>query len=172
MDGEETNEGGQPVVEVEPDSAPFRAAIARAEAAEAQLKVIEDEKRDAEVVEQQVRSDAMDVIVKSLDIPELASDLLGWVKGEVTPATVDAALKAKGLNFVKPGEQPATEDTLQPEAPEPLANLIPTSKLGQQVADAATGVAGKDLDTDLAEADDAATVIELMNKAGAAVSYT
>lgn len=169
MEDDGTTESVEPVAD-EGDSAPFRAALARADAAEAKLEVIEVEKRDAEAVAQQLRSDAMDVIVKSLDIPNLRDDLLRWVEGDVTLESVNAALQAKGLNFVPPGSLPEPQ-VLQPEVAEPSASPATTSKLGQQVADAASGAVTADLDQGLLAADDKATVIKLMEEANASVSY-
>ena len=169
MEDDETTESVAPIVD-EGDSAPFRDALRRAEAAEAKLEEIETAKRDAETVVQQLRSDAMDVIVKSLDIPNLRDDLLRWVEGDVTLESVNDALQAKGLNFVQPAPQPAPEE-LQPEVAPITVSPVPVSKLGQSVADAASGAVEANLDTALLEADDRATVIKLMDEADASVSY-
>ena len=169
MEDDETTESVAPIVD-EGDSAPFRDALRRAEAAEAKLEEIETAKRDAETVVQQLRSDAMDVIVKSLDIPNLRDDLLRWVEGDVTLESVNEALQAKGLNFVQPATQPAPEE-LQPEVAPITVSPVPVSKLGQSVADAASGAVEANLDEALLEADDAATVIKLMKEADASVSY-
>ncbi len=169
MEDDGTTESVAPIVD-EGDSAPFRDALRRAEAAEAKLEEIETAKRDAETVVQQLRSDAMDVIVKSLDIPNLRDDLLRWVEGDVTLESVNEALQAKGLNFVQPAPQPAPEE-LQSEAAPITVSPVPVSKLGQSVADAASGAVEANLDTALLEADDRETVIKLMKEADASVSY-
>lgn len=169
MEDDEITESVAPTAD-EGDSAPFRDALRRAEAAEAKLEEIETAKRDAETVVQQLRSDAMDVIVKSLDIPNLRDDLLRWVEGDVTLESVNEALQAKGLNFVQPAPQPAPEE-LQPEVAPITVSPVPVSKLGQSVADAASGAVEANLDTALLEADDRETVIKLMKEADASVSY-
>lgn len=170
MENEETDEGGQTSVEPEGDSAPFRAALARAEAAEAQLKEIAEKEVIAETEAQQLRSDAVDAIVKLRGIPELAADLLRWVEGPITEESVEAALQAKGLNFV-PGELPAPVE-LPPLAPPVQPTIIPASKLGQQVADAASGAEGKTLDQKIADATNPADVAAVAEEAGFSVSYT
>jgi uncharacterized protein YbcC (UPF0753/DUF2309 family) len=160
-EGEETPEGSE-------ESSVLKLQRQRADAAEAELAVLKQEKVDAELVAQQLREEALEEIVNALEIPNLKEDLLGWIKGEITEESVDAALKAKGLNFVKEGTPI--------EAPQPTAPLtpapIPVSTLGQQVADAASGQTAKTLDQQLAEAKTPAEVNALMEEAGAAVSYT
>lgn len=166
MVDEETNEG-ENTPEGEPESAPFRAMIARAEAAEAKLATIAQEAADAEVVAQQQRSDALEAIVNALEIPNLKEDLLRWVEGPITEESVQAALQAKGLNFV----QEAAVEEPQPMEPPPLAPLIPVSSLGQQVADAASGQVNKSLDDAIADAETPAEIAALMKQAGATVEY-
>jgi hypothetical protein len=168
MENEETNEG-ENASEGSPDSAPFRAMIARAEAAEAELATFKQEAADAELAAQQLRSDALDEIVNALEIPNLKDDLLRWVEGDVTEASVVAALEAKGFHLT--GTEP-TQEVQQPEAPASPPPLIPVSTLGQQVADAASGQAQKTLDQQIAEAQTPAEIAELMNQAGASVDYT
>ena len=174
MADEEINEGGETVPEGKEDSAPFRAMIARAEAAEAELEGIKQVQADAALVSQQARDAALTEIVNARGIPALKDSLLGWIEGDVTEESVEAALQAKGLNFV----QPTVENIQMPvtEEPQPTAPLtvspVPVSTLAQQVADAASGATAKDLDAKLAEANDPATVAALMKEAGAAVSYT
>ncbi len=168
---EEETDGGEISPEGGEDSAPFRAMIARAEAAEAKLATIEQEAADAEVVAQQQRSEALDEIVNALDIPNLKSDLLLWVEGPITEESVDAALKAKGLNFVTTDEDPVTEAP-QPEAPTSEPQLVPVSKLGQQVADAASGQGNKDFEQQINEAQTPGEIIAANEAAGTTVSYT
>ncbi len=170
MVDEETN-GGEISSEGGEDSAPFRAMIARAEAAEAKLATIEQEAADAEHVAQQQRADAIESIVNDLDIPNLKDDLLRWVEGPITEESVDEALKAKGLNFVHQDVVPVIE-LPQPEAPTPTTPLVPVSKLGQQVADAASGQTAKDLNQQIAEAKNQAEVNALMEAAGLTAEYT
>lgn len=174
MADEETNEGENTSEVQTEDSATFRAMIARAEAAEAKLEVIETEKADAALVTQQEREAALDVIVKSRGIPELQEDLLRWVKGDITEQSVEAALQAKGLNFVAPGVEniqlPAIGEP-QPLAPQTPV-VVPVSTLGQQVADAASGQQSQSLQQKLDAAKTPAEVALLMEEAGAAVSYT
>ncbi len=171
MADEETNEGEIPT-EGEGESSVLKLQRARADAAEAELAVLKQEKADEVAVAQQLRSDSMEAIVNSLQIPNLKEDLLAWVTGEVTLETVDAALKAKGLNFAPTEGQPApVVEAQQPVAPPEFAPL-PVSALGQQVADAASGQTAANLDQQLAEATTQAEVAKLMTEAGAAVSYT
>jgi hypothetical protein len=175
MADEETNEG-EIAPEGEGDSAPFRAAIARAEAAEAELKVIAEERQTAELAAQQRRETALDVIVNARQIPNLKEDLLRWVEGDITEQSVETALQAKGLNFVQPTvETQAFPESVieepQPAAPQ-LSVTVPVSELGQQVADAAGGQTAKTLDQQIAGAQTKAEVVALMDEAGASVSYT
>jgi hypothetical protein len=174
MADEEINEGGEPAPEGNEDSAPFRAMIARAEAAEAELEGIKQVQADAALVSQQARMAALEVIVNARQIPALKDDLFSWIEGDITEATVEAALQAKGLNFVQPTVENIPLPTVEVATPEAPLNVspVPVSTLAQQVADAASGATVKDLDAELAEADDPATVARLMKEAGAAVSYT
>ncbi len=175
MADEEINEGGEPAPEGNEDSAPFRAMIARAEAAEAELEGIKQVQADAAVASQQVRVAALEVIVNARQIPALKDDLLSWIVGDITEESVEAALQAKGLNFVQPTVEtiPLTPvvEVATPEAPLTVSP-VPVSTLAQQVADAASGATAQDLDAQLAEADNPAEVARLMKEAGAAVSYT
>ena len=174
MVDEETNESEE-TPEGQGDSAPFRAAIARAEAAEAELKVIAEERQTAELAAQQRRETALDVIVNARQIPNLKEDLLRWVEGDITEESVEAALQAKGLNFTQPTVEtqvfPDAGEGLQPTAPL-TPSAVPVSTLGQQVADAASGQTAKTLDQSIAGAESAAEVAALMEEAGATVSYT
>ncbi len=174
MADEEINEGEVIAPEGNEDSAPFRAMIARAEAAEAELGAIKQVQADAALASQQVRDAALDVIVNRRQIPALKDSLLGWIEGDVTEESVEAALQAKGLNFVQPTVENIplpTVEVVTPEAPLTVSP-VPVSTLAQQVADAASGATAKDLDSELAEADNPAEVVRLMKEAGAAVSYT
>jgi hypothetical protein len=173
MADEEINEG-ESAPEENVDSAPFRAMIARAEAAEAELEGIKQVQADAAVASQQVRMEALEVIVNRRQIPALKDDLFGWIEGDITEESVEATLQAKGLNFVQPTveniQMPVVE-VATPEAPLTVSP-VPVSTLAQQVADAASGATAQDLDAQLAEADNPAEVARLMKEAGAAVSYT
>ena len=85
---------------------------------------------------------------------------------------MNAALKAKGLNFVQEGAPSTTLDVQQPTEPVvPVQTIVPVSKLGQQVADAASGQVTQTLDEALAAAETPAEVAALMKQAGAAVEY-
>jgi hypothetical protein len=174
MVDEETNEG-EDTPEGQGDSAPFRAAIARAEAAEAKLEVVEEERQTAELAAQQRRETALDVIVNARQIPNLKEDLLRWVEGDITEESVEAALQAKGLNFTQPTVDtqvfPDAGEELQPAAPL-TPGAIPVSTLGQQVADAASGQSAKTQEQKLNEAQTKEEVVALANEAGFTVSYT
>ena len=174
MENEEANEGeGTP--EGDGDSAPFRAMIARAEAAEAKLETIEEEKQKVELAAQQQRETALDVIVNARQIPNLKEDLLRWVEGDVTEESVEAALQAKGLNFVQPGVEtqvfPTGDEAPQPTVP-PTQVTIPVSTLGQLVADAASGQSALTDEQKLAAADTPEAVVAHAKEAGFTVSYT
>ena len=174
MVDEETNEGEE-TSEGQGDSAPFRAAIARAEAAEAELKVIAEEAQKVELAAQQRRDVALDVIVNARQIPNLKEDLLRWVEGDITEESVEAALQAKGLNFAQPTVDtqvfPDAGEELQPTAPL-TPSAVPVSTLGQQVADAASGQSALTGEQKLAQADTPEEVIAHAQEAGFTVSYT
>lgn len=101
-EGEETPEGSE-------ESSVLKLQRARADAAEAKLAVLEKEKEDVETAAQQLRSNTLEEIVNALEIPNLKEDLLRWIEGPVTEESVDAALQAKGLNFVDRGGDPPGE---------------------------------------------------------------
>ncbi len=158
------------------ESGAFAAQRARADAAEAKVAAFELQATEAANELQQARVAAMDEIVKARSIEPLKDDLLTWVQGPVTTESVEAALQAKGLNFVQaPVEtiqfpEPAQVATA-PQAPQ-LPVVQPVSTLGQQVANAASGQTAQTLDQAIAAAETPAEVARLMKEAGAAVSYT
>ena len=170
MAEEETNEDTQ-TSEGDEESSVLKLQRARADAAEAELATMKAANEEAAAAVQQLREEAVTEIVNARGIPNLKDDVLRWVEGEITPATVESALQAKGLNFVQEGATQPAPEALQSDAL-PTQSPVPVSTLGQQVADAASGQQAQSLEERLAATKTPAEVVALNVEAGTVVSYT
>jgi len=117
---------------------------------------------EADARAQSARAEAAQSAVNSLGMEGLVEDVLTWVEGDVTLEKTIAALQARNIPLPDVGEQPKPQSV---ETPNP-------SKIGQQVADAASGGAVKSIDERLAEADTGAEVAAIMAEAGLTRSHS
>ena len=104
---------------------------------------------------QSMRAETAQRAVNSLGMEGLVEDVLTWVEGDVTLEKTIAALQARNIPLPDGTEQPTPELS---ESPNP-------SKIGQQVADAASGGAVKSIDERLAEAGSNAEIQAIMEEA-------
>lgn len=125
---------------------------------------------NAQAAEQ--RRKTIEGVVNDLGFPGLVDDVDGWVEGDVTADAIASVLKAKGLLT---DDAPATGTSSAPEQPQQSAEQpakMPASRIGQQVAAAASGSAGADISERLAAAKTNAEIAEIMAEAGAVTQYT
>ena len=104
---------------------------------------------------QSARAESAQNAVNSLGMDGLVEDVLTWVEGDVTLEKTIAALQARNIPLPDGTEQPTPQSS---ETPNP-------SKIGQQVADAASGGAVKSVGERLAEAESNAEISAIMEEA-------
>ena len=135
--------------------------------AQAELKELRAFREDAETAAELATALAAEGFVNTLGFPGLKEDVVGWIEGVPTLENVTEALQARGL--IKTGE--ATAPVVLPtDVPAPVTET--TSKLGQQVADAALGDAVKDVDTRLNEATSVSELTAIMGELDAVRDYS
>lgn len=141
----------------DPNESPVIRAL-RAELRSAQKELADATKRasEAETKHQSLREEAAEGIVEAFGLPGLKEDVLRWVEGPITQDSVATALKTRGINVTDPSGQQVPSAPATPSA----------STIGQQVAQAATGGAIKDLDEQLLEAKNRSEVRAMMEASG------
>ncbi len=130
-----------------------------------ELKELREFKEESEKQAQLASELAAEGFVNTLGFPGLKNDVIGWVEGVPTLDSVTEALQSRGLLT----EGATTPDVL-PVSQEPV--VPPTSKLGQAVADAASGDGVKGVDERLAETVNIGEVNAIMEELDAVRDYT
>ncbi len=150
----------------EEDSSVIKAAREREAKDKTELKELRAFKEEAEVAAELATAMAAEGFVNTLGFPGLKDDVAGWVEGVPTLESVTEALQDRGL--IKTGEAtpPAVPPTDIQEAPIPS-----TSKLGQAVADAASGDGVKSVDERLMAAETVGELNVIMGELDAVRDY-
>ena len=133
----------------------------------AELKELRLFREESETQAELASALAAEGFVNTLGFPGLKEDVIGWVEGVPTLENVTEALQTRGLLTE---EKPATTPVVEPETTETKAPS--TSKLGQEVANAASGEGVKGVDERLAAADSVAEVNVIMTELDAVRDYT
>jgi len=111
---------------------------------------------EVEVAAQTQRAETAKGIMNALSLPGLVEDVLQWVPGDITQEAVIGALESRSIPMPEGTEKPITEETQAQSA----------SSVGQQVADAAAGVDGRDWDERMAATETPEEIEALMQEAG------
>ena len=110
---------------------------------------------------------AVEGFVNTLGFPGLKDDVAGWIEGVATLESVTDALQTRGLIVEDEATAPVVPPTDEQETPTPT-----TSKLGQQVAEAALGDGVKSADERLMEATTVSELNVIMEELGGARDYS
>ena len=148
------------------DSPVIRKLRAELRQKEKALQDSQDKLAQVETAEQTRRNEAAEKLMDTIGLPGLKEDVLSWVEGPITEASVIEALKVRSIplsdDFSSDAEQSQDEDDGTPSA----------STVGQRVADAAGGQDKRDLDRKIAEATSQEEINELMAEAGLTRSHS
>ena len=149
------------------ESSVINAARKREATDKAELKELRAFKEDAEEAAELAVNLAAEGFVNTLGFPGLKEDVIGWVEGVPTLESVTEALQDRGI--LK--EEDATDTPAVPPVADE-APLPPTSKLSQDVADAATGGGVKDVDERLLAATSTEELNVIMGELDAVRDYS
>ena len=148
------------------DSPVIRKLRAELRQKEKALQERTDQLAQVETAEQTRRSEAAEKLMDTFGLPGLKEDVLSWVEGPITEASVIEALKVRSIplsdEFSSDAEQSQDEET----------SNVSASTVGQRVADAAGGNDKRDLDQRIAEASTRQELDELMAEAGLTRSHS
>ncbi len=149
------------------ESSVINAARKREATDKAELKELRAFKEDAEEAAELAVNLAAEGFVNTLGFPGLKEDVIGWVEGVPTLESVTEALQDRGII-----KDEATETSAVPPVTETPAQPDTTSKLSQDVADAATGGGVKDVDERLLAATSTDELNQIMGELDAVRDYS